>query len=278
MPVPHIIKQQIVAQSTEFQLFMHNFNKTFTTIIQSCSLLGLCLLISAGNLFAQGKQRTSPTTDRQNMHIEQEWIRETFNAHVSESGMYPGWLNRDGMLIREAFNTGVFNRWDTDEDGYISEDEYVAGSTAWEDDYTESFKTWDADEDGMLHAEEFGAGMDNTGLYDTWDVGGEGYLTAEEFSDGLFNMLEAGEDGYLTDGEFGSEGYDNWFYTDIDGKGTGTGTESGTGAGTGTGGGIDRLSLQDFPVNMAMLPEAAKLTFSGYHCQRILISGHLQNY
>lgn len=218
---------------------MQKFNKISKAIAPSGSLLGLCLLVSAGSLFAQEKQRTTPTTDRQNTHTEQEWTQEAFNTHVSESGIYPTWLNDDGRLGREAFNTGVFNRWDSDEDGYISEEEYVAGSTPWGDDYIQNFETWDTDEDGTLNAEEFGAGMDDTGLYDTWDVDGEGYLTEEEFGDGLFNTLDADEDGYLADDEIGGEGYDTWFNTDVDGGGTGTDIAPTGGTGTGIDGGTD---------------------------------------
>lgn len=214
-------------------------NKLLKAIKHSGGLLTLCLLLSCTSLSAQEKQRTTPTTDRQNTYTDQQWTQEAFNEHLSMSGAYPNWLDSDSLLTRETFNTGLFSRWDSDEDGYISKEEYVAGSTAWGGEYTENFPAWDTDEDGQLDDNEFAAGMDETGLYDSWDVDGEGYLTEQEFSDGLFNTLDANEDGYLTDGEFEGNSYDTWFNADTDGGGTGTDIDPGGGTGSGIDGGTD---------------------------------------
>lgn len=218
---------------------MKSLIKEYTCIKLAGSLFALWLFMAASPLAAQEKQRTSPSAEQQNIHTEQQWTQEAFNARMSEAGVYPNWVGSDSLLSREAFNTGFFNQWDTDNDGYITEDEYVAGSVAWGEEYTDDFDAWDVDEDGQLDDAEFGTGMDDTGLYDTWDVGGEGYLTEEEFGEGLFDTLDADDDGYLTEDEVGEGDYGNWFESDVEGGGTGSDLDPTGGTGTDIDGGTD---------------------------------------
>ena len=75
------------------------------------------------------------------------------------------WMqDNDGRLSPEEWDE-AFNQIDTDDSGFISEDE-------WDNPY---FKELDADEDGVISEKEWGDG---------------------------FNILDADEDGFISENEF----------------------------------------------------------------------------
>jgi Ca2+-binding EF-hand superfamily protein len=205
-----------------------------TTRQTAGSIFAACFFFFSTPVFAQERQGAEDT-EVGYVQEGEKWTQEAFNARMSESAAYPGWLNRAGRLDRDDFNSQIFRRWDTDRDGHLDYEEYAAGNIRWAEEFGDNFEAYDLDEDEQISAEEFGAGMDDTGIYDIWDTSGEGYLSEEEFGEGLFNILDADEDGYLSEDEFGETDYDTWFESDVEGGATGTEMEGGTDIETGTG-------------------------------------------
>ena len=101
-----------------------------------------------------------------------------------------------------------FTDWDTDDDTYLTEQEFATGwedLTLWED--------WDTDADTYLTEEEFGTAFGaydwyDEGLYGEWDVDRDELLTEEEFSTGLYETWDVDRDMRLSESEFEVEKLD----------------------------------------------------------------------
>lgn len=78
-----------------------------------------------------------------------------------------------------------FSVWNTDEDEYLTTQEWEAG-----------LETWDLDDDGLIEESEY--------LYtdfDTYDLDDDGYLNDEEL-DAMYAAWDLDNDGYLDTAEF----------------------------------------------------------------------------
>jgi hypothetical protein len=64
----------------------------------------------------------------------------------------------------------MYNDWDTN-------DEVGIDLTEWEEGFDGIYDSWDADDDGALSEDEF-----NTGAYDAYDQNDDGLLDENEFS------------------------------------------------------------------------------------------------
>lgn len=73
-----------------------------------------------------------------------------------------------------AINTGLFSKWDTNDDALIGENEYID------------------------------AGLE--GDFASWDFNGDSYLNANELYDGTFGMFDENENGYWTANEWDHAG------------------------------------------------------------------------
>lgn len=69
--------------------------------------------------------------------------------------------NEDEQITQAEFRTGLFDSWDTDDDGLLTEDEFEAGTGRGEvfDELSGDFEAWDDDGDDTLSESEFEAGI-----------------------------------------------------------------------------------------------------------------------
>ncbi len=50
---------------------------------------------------------------------------DEYNAGIGEAGVYNEWdTDNDGLFSNDEVNNGLYNTWDADEDGYLNEEEY----------------------------------------------------------------------------------------------------------------------------------------------------------
>lgn len=78
-----------------------------------------------------------------------------------------------------------FEVWDTNDDGFLTEDEFGMG-----------FDTWDSDGDGRITEDELGAAG-----FDTWDLDDDGYIDDDEYYE-MHSTWDENNDGVLDEDEF----------------------------------------------------------------------------
>ena len=109
--------------------------------------------------------------------------------------------NNNGILDSNEFGTYVYNRWDRNGDGFITDDEWQVSTTRWYPAGTTVYKTypdWDANNDGHIDSTEFGTVVTTTKLYETWDVDSDNTIEGEEYAKSSFRVLDENDDGSLT--------------------------------------------------------------------------------
>lgn len=111
--------------------------------------------------------------------------------------------DREGPVEEELQQElGLYDTWDSDADGYLTEDEFYTSY-----DQTGYYDTYDTDADTYLSEEEYttgyvGAGFDTADNFSTYDTDGDGRISREEFRTGLFNLMDADGDGRVSREEF----------------------------------------------------------------------------
>ena len=84
----------------------------------------------------------------------------------------------------ERYSATILERYDTDRDGFISNDEYLVLDREVGP-FNQSFETWDSDADTRLSTSEF-----NTGLFGVYDADNSLYVDDTEF--GLYDFDQVG--------------------------------------------------------------------------------------
>lgn len=84
--------------------------------------------------------------------------------------------------------SGIYDLWDTDDDDFLSEDEWRSGL-----------------------GDRFGVDdFDRWGMYGDWDENGSGNLSEAEFGSGVFDAYDLNDDSILGDDEFQALEGDGW--------------------------------------------------------------------
>lgn len=118
------------------------------------------------------------------------------------------------MLSVGASAAMEMGEWDTDGTAGISSEEFRTGF-----DGMGVYDRWDADKNGQLTEDEFNAGIGderreafNTrfteGAYGEWDGDDNGYLTEDEFGEGVYGGYDDDDDDVIEEPEFGDAGDD----------------------------------------------------------------------
>lgn len=117
--------------------------------------------------------------DNNGMYEENEVYEGVFNSYDE---------NGDNMLGEDEFNTwntawggeydNEWSEWDANDDNMLDYNEYEAGVGE-----AGVFNKWDTDNDGAYSEDEL-----NSGLYGTWDMNDDGYLNEEEYNQIGYNF------------------------------------------------------------------------------------------
>lgn len=89
----------------------------------------------------------------------------------------------DGYINDTEFGTGIdheghFKLYDSNTDGVIDDAEWRTARETSEFLESDFFTSWDTDQDGFLHEDEF-----VQGTYNTWDANRDGQLEQQEYDD-----------------------------------------------------------------------------------------------
>lgn len=117
----------------------------------------------------------------------------------------PRWL---GMILVAALAAGACTeqeRADTD----VETDEVADTTAATPDPDNPDLAVWNTDADARLEQEEFNAWLAERDFYGEWNTDGAEGLTAPEFGAGLFEVLDANDDGQVSETEWEDAG-DAW--------------------------------------------------------------------
>ena len=124
-------------------------------------------------------------------------LAATFYAIPANAAMPSDWdKNADAGLTRDEFDArftamGVFEKWDTDKDGKLTQAEWTAAMGT----HGDRFKT------------RFG-GTANADPFMTWNTDGTDGLTEQEFYQGAYSGYDANRDNKIQETEFGPLGED----------------------------------------------------------------------
>lgn len=112
-------------------------------------------------------------------------------AQEEENHDFNSWdTDGDGYISNDEFNNSWGNQdyyasWDTDHNGVISNEEWQTGTITyygktkdWKHNKNNNFKAWDTDKNGTLDENEF-----RQGSYNTWDYNHDGRISDQEYSD-----------------------------------------------------------------------------------------------
>lgn len=169
-------------------------------------LLTTALLIPAVS-FAQAEQWTYTDWDNDgNLELSED----EFHTGFSDTGTFDAWdRDNDGFLNDGEFATGTFADWDADNDLEITEDEYNIGTDRWYGaNYNTPYTDWDADSSSSIDRTEFGDAYDNND-YTTWDTDGDSLLSEDEYNTGLYGTVDRDKDYVVTVEEEGW--FEGWF-------------------------------------------------------------------
>ena len=135
-----------------------------------------------------------------------------FTGWIGQTGLYNRWNpDNDVGITRDEFGEGTLGLWDTDRDNRLTEAEWNEGVNRFYRDGGDygTFGDWDLNDDNYLEANEIGEGFETTGLFGEWDVNQDTYLDENEFGEGLFGIFDTDRDTYLAENEW-NEGYTGW--------------------------------------------------------------------
>jgi hypothetical protein len=120
--------------------------------------------------------------------------------------------NNNGRIDRNEFDTGLYNVFDTNRDGRVTQGEFTRSWRDWgRGMQPQAFTDLDRTGDGVLDRNEFGTGINNAGLFDRWDQDRSGDLADNEFDHGLYGVWDADQNGTLAENEFNDWTDFNWF-------------------------------------------------------------------
>lgn len=149
----------------------------------------------------------------------------------------PRWL---GVILVAALAAGACAEQETAETGAeIGEPAETAADTPADtpDPDNPDLAVWNTDADARLEQEEFDGWLAEQDFYGEWNTDGAEGLTSAEFGAGLFDVLDANDDGQVSETEW-QDAADSWTdgapWSEWDTSGDGTVDESEVAAGLAT--------------------------------------------
>jgi hypothetical protein len=135
--------------------------------------------------------------------------RAEFNAWARDEGLFDDMVGDDG-LDREALNQRIYDRWDMDGDGTVTEIEWQAGAgDVYDLDYG-NWTDWDADGDSQLDMNELAEAHERIGFWNELDRNADGRIDDEDLGDWFFNLFDTNDNDALDPQEW-DMGRGGWF-------------------------------------------------------------------
>lgn len=125
--------------------------------------------------------------------------------------VYTTWdVDGDGFVETTYLWDESYDWWDVDDDELVDEDEYVAYTDTWDDDwgYDYEWPGWDdadVDGDGYLGTTEYQELFNEEAWNGVWDADGDGVVGADEAADTFWDLFDGDDDNLVDENE-----YDLW--------------------------------------------------------------------
>lgn len=113
---------------------------------------------------------------------------------------YSGWVVSD--TTAQGFYASIHNRWDTDNDGTVSEAEWDVQHEMYPGLTEVDFVDWDMDGNSEIVSTEFVSGFEATGLYARVDGNSDGVISDMELRDWFFDLVDVNDDQVVDDAEW----------------------------------------------------------------------------
>lgn len=163
--------------------------------------LSVCLLAGMVACSDHNKSDEDDVAHQENQTLEEIFDRDTFNNSFTSNDRYDRWdTNKDEFLDEDEYSDGLFQTWDVNDDNRLDENEW---NTASEDFRigNQNWKDWDTSNDGYLDTREFKTGLHQKGWYGEWDSDQDKKINKREYSNGLFGLWDVNRDGKLDETE-----------------------------------------------------------------------------
>lgn len=135
--------------------------------------------------------------------IEKEEFVEKFTEEY-----YSAWAEgaEPQGIVEEGFFRESFAGLDTDNDNFLSDEEWLVGYNYFYDDYLvrEEMGFIDADDDGRLDYEEYYDVIYNTNYFTDIDLDNDNYISEHELAEYVFNNWDVDDNGVLSRYEWNS--------------------------------------------------------------------------
>ena len=176
---------------------------------------GAGLLAVSVTAAAAQSERTDFDPNTDNMVSKDE-----FAAGFGKGDTFKRWdADQSGTISQEEFSTQSFRLFDRDRDGHLNEQEFAraaegASSLMPEGSAALQMSAFDANTDNMVSAEEFSSGattLGGQGPFAAFDADTSSDISQEEFAAGVFRVYDRDRDGNLSTVEFTLFGEDTAF-------------------------------------------------------------------
>lgn len=108
-------------------------------------------------------------------------------------------------ILEEGFFRESFAGLDTDNDGFLSDEEWLVGYNYFYDEYlVEEVGFIDADNDGMIDFDEYYDVIYNTEYFTDVDLDSDNYISEHELAEYVFNNWDIDDNGVLSKYEWNS--------------------------------------------------------------------------
>ena len=169
--------------------------------LRSALILGAALTVIAG---AANAETQTVVTHNPDGSTTTTTTRYYFNTDIDK--------NNNGVLDSQEFPVYVYQRWDRDHDGFLSDEEWKLSGVRWYGASNDTYKNvtaWDKNNDGRIDPGEFDVAVSTTKLYNTWDKNNNGVLDSEEYANASFRVYDSNGDGMITPDEWRNSEYNN---------------------------------------------------------------------
>ncbi|WP_156877212.1 hypothetical protein [Salinimicrobium terrae] len=163
-------------------------------------ILSSFLILCTTSVFAQQDFDTWDEDD--DYLIEKEEFVDKFTSEY-----YSAWAEGADPqgVIEEGFFRESFAGLDTDNDGFLSDEEWLIGYNYFYDDYlVNEIAFIDTDDDGLIDYDEYYEVIYDTDYFTDVDLDSDNYISEHELAEYVFNNWDTNDNGVLSRYEWNS--------------------------------------------------------------------------